>query len=163
MLTLAGLRIGGPHIDRTKVLSLGDKKPFADAAAELGMGTKDFVTIYKTCGGTRRRPPPTKSELDNAFKTMTTNREVAEHFNVGYKTLVRWLKHHNLHQHVFTNDMMSLADAARLLNVSRMTLSNWYRKGEIPGAVKVNETRVMVPKATVNMLILLHGQQFAYQ
>jgi DNA-binding transcriptional regulator YiaG len=158
-------RVRNSPYDRSTILTLGDQMPFADAAAKVGLGTKDFVTIYRNYGGSRRggisrRQPPTKSELVQAFKTMT-NRQVADYFGVGYKTLVRWLKHYNLQQHVFTNDMLSLSDAARRLNVSRMTLSNWYRKGEIPGAVKVNETRVMVPRATVNMLILLHGQTFA--
>lgn len=158
-------RVRNTSLERTHILSLGDQMPFADAAKEVGLGTKDFVTIYRNFGGSRRggisrRQPPTKAELVSAFKTMT-NKQVADHFGVGYKTLVRWLKFHNLQQHVFTNDMLSLSDAARLLNVSRMTLSNWYRKGEIPGAVKVNETRVMVPKATVNMLILLHGHSYA--
>lgn len=148
--------------NRKKVLATGDAKPFPDAAKDFGIRTKDFVTIYRNFGGTRQTgmskcQPPTKSELVVAFKNKT-NREVAEHFGVGYKTLVRWLKHYNLVQHIFTNDMLSLAAAAKELKVSRMTLSNWYRKGEIPGAVKINETRVMVPRATVNMLKLLHVQ-----
>jgi hypothetical protein len=150
-------------LNRATILSLGDQKPFAEAAKEAGLRTKDFVTIYRNFGGTRRggisrRQPPSKTDLVTAFKKMT-NKQVADHFKVGYKTLIRWLKHYNLQQHVFTNDMLSLSDAARELKVSRMTLSNWYRKGEIPGAVKVNETRVMVPRATISMLILLHGSQ----
>ena len=151
--------------DRDKVLSLGDKMPFADAAKEMGLGTKDFTAIYRNYGGKRRggisrRSPPSKTELTAALKKMT-NREVAVHFDVGYKTLVRWLKSYEMLEYIFTNEMLSLSDAARLLNVSRMTLSNWYRKGEIPGAIKVNETRVLVPRATVNMLILLRGNEYA--
>lgn len=147
--------------DRDRVINLGDRKPFADAAKEMGIGTKDFVAMYRNYGGKRRggisrRDIPSKTELIDAFKNKT-NREVAEHFDVGYKTLVRWLRHYKLFDHIFTTDMVSLSNAARVLKVSRMTLSNWYRKGEIPGAVKVNETRVMVPKVTVNMLLLLHG------
>ena len=152
--------------DRGKVIDLGDKKPFADAAKEMGLGVKDFTALYRNFGGKRRggisrRPPPSKSELINALKD-NTNREVADHYEVGYKTLVRWMKHYKMWDHIFTNEMLSLSDAARCLHVSRMTLSNWYRKGEVPGAVKVNETRVLVPRATVNMLILLHGDQFAH-
>ncbi len=150
-------------LDRKTILSLGDKLPFSSAAREVGVRTKDFVTIYRTNGGKRKgslgkKNPPPRKKIVEALKKMT-NKEVAIHFKVGYKTLVRWLKHYNLLQHVMVNDLMSLAEAARLINVSRMTLSNWYRKGEVPGAVKLNETRVMVPKATVKMLVMLHNNE----
>lgn len=153
-----------PHrktiFDKSRVLNLGDSMPFADAAKEIGTSTKNFTSIYRNYGGTRRggisrRKTPTKIELVGVMKLLT-NREAARHFGVGYKTLVRWLKVHKMHEYIFSNDMLSLAHAARLLKVSRMTLSNWYRKGEIPGAVKVNETRVLVPRATIRMLLLLH-------
>ncbi len=161
MFATAAPRCRGISLDKDRVLNLGDSMPFADAAKEVGTSTKNFTSLYRTFGGKRRggisrRKAPTKTELVNAMKTMT-NREAARHFNVGYKTLVRWLKLYKMHEHIFSNDMLSLSDAARLLKVSRMTLSNWYRKGEIPGAVKVNETRVLVPRATINMLLLLHG------
>lgn len=148
--------------NRNTVLRLGDSMPFREAAQKLGLGVKDFTALYRNFGGKRRggisrRTPPEKKELVNCLKNMS-NREVAEHYKVSYKTLVRWLKLYNLNEHLFSNDMLSLADTARVLNVSRMTVSNWYRNGEIPGAVKLNETRVMVPRATVNMLLLLRGQ-----
>lgn len=149
-------------IERSTIINLGDTKSFATAAKEVGMPPRSFVSLYRTLGGERRgcigRPPPSRKELIEALKTKT-NREVAEHYGVGYKTLIKWIKNYKIQDHVFTPDMVSLATAAKMLKVSRMTLSNWYREGKVPGAVKLNETRVMVPKATVNMLLLINKKK----
>lgn len=150
------------NIEESTIINLGDTTSFAKAAKEVGMQPRSFVSLYRHLGGERRgcigRQPPTRKELVAALKTKT-NREVAEHYGVGYKTLIKWIRNYNIQDHVFTQDMVSLAIAARMLNVSRMTLSNWYREGKVPGAVKLNETRVMVPKATVNMLLLIHKKK----
>ena len=137
-------------VDCDKIIFLGDSKPFCIAAKEIGISTKEFSSLYRKLGGSRkgsikRRPVPTKLELKETLKTRT-HKQAAFDYSVSYKTLVRWMKKYDLFIFVYTTEMISLSDAARELKVSRMTLSNWYRKGSIVGAIKVNETRVMIPK-----------------
>jgi DNA invertase Pin-like site-specific DNA recombinase len=150
------------QLNRSEIIALGDNKPFTSAAKEVGIAPRSFVSLYRTMGGERKgcieRKPPGRRELVEALKAKT-KREVAEHYEIGYKTLIKWIKNYKIRDQIFTPDMMSLARAARMLKVSRMTLSNWYREGKVPGAVKINDTRVMVPKATVNMLLLINKKK----
>ena len=48
--------------------------------------------------------------------------------------------------------MISLARAATELGLSRTILSVWFRQGLIPGAQKVNATRVKIPRSAIEYL-----------
>jgi transposase-like protein len=144
------------------ILDLAGRYSFAKAAALLGVHERTFAKWYHKAlpgrehrSGPRPIPAPTKEEL-LAFLQTHTNQETADSFGVGYKTLARWLRQYNVVDRLFDQDeMISLADAARQVNVSRMTLSNWFRAGLIPGACKINGTRVMVPATSMAKIKLI--------
>jgi hypothetical protein len=144
---------------KQRILWLASKYSFADAAALLGVHERTFSKWFHEAqpglehrSGPRPIPPPTKEELEDFLDTHT-NQETADYFSVGYKTLARWLREYGIEDRLFDQDeMISLADAARELNVSRMAMSNWFRAGMIPGARKLNGTRVMVPKSSVETI-----------
>jgi len=144
---------------KERILALARRYSFAEAAALLGVHERTFSKWYHDAvpglehrSGPRPIPPPTKDELLDYLDTHT-NQETANFFQVGYKTLARWLREYNIEDRLFDQDeMISLADAARQLNVSRMAVSNWFRAGMIPGARKLNGTRVMVPKSSIETI-----------
>ena len=140
------------------IIVLANNHSFAEAAALLGVHERTFSHWFHTIIKKERRvgprpiPPPPKEELLSILATRS-NQETAAYYKVGYKTLARWLREHNLKNRLFAKDqMISLADAARELNVSRMAMSNWFRQGRIPGARKINGTRVMVPASSLETL-----------
>jgi hypothetical protein len=92
-----------------------------------------------------RTPAPSKEELEAALKDHT-HKEVCVIYGIKNGTLKRWLKELSLKNHLFeSKSMYSLSAAAKLLGVSKMTLSIWFRKGLIQGAVKLNKTKVSIP------------------
>lgn len=144
---------------KKRILYLARHLSFARAAAVCGVNERTFSNWFHEAApqnprrtGPRPRPMPPKEELERVL-AIHTNQETARHYHVGYKTLVRWLRDYNLTHRLFDQSKMHcLADAARELRVSRMALSNWFRQGRLPGAVKVNKTRVLVPRETLCML-----------
>ncbi len=144
---------------RGRILALARKYTFAEAAARLGVHASTFARWYHDARPDRpRRPgprplaPPSREELCRVLRTHT-NRATADHFGVSGKTLNRWLREYGIEGRRFApGEMISLAGAARELNVSRMTLSNWFRDGLIPGARKLNGTRVMVPRSGIETI-----------
>jgi transposase len=163
---------------RTRTLQAPDKEQlerlaadysFAEAAAMLGVHERTFSRWYNEAfpsvnpehkSGPRPIQPPPKKHLLEVLASCT-NQQTAEHFGVGYKTLARWLKEYDIEDRLFDQDeMLCLADAAREIGVSRMTLSNWFRLGQLPDAKKINGTRVMVPKSTVRKLKAKYGKTY---
>lgn len=49
-------------------------------------------------------------------------------------------------------NMISLAFAAKEVGVSRTMASKWFQKNLIPGAKKINATRVVVPKNSIPIM-----------
>ncbi len=141
------------------ILSLAEKHSFAEAAEILGVHERTFSKWYRDIvptanarSGPRPIPAPSKDELLDVLRT-NTNQETADYFGVGYKTLARWMREYNIEDRLFDQEeMISLADAAREVKVSRMAMSNWFRAGMIPGARKLNGTRVMVPASSVKTI-----------
>lgn len=99
-----------------------------------------------------RKDAPPKEELEKYLKTHTL-KEAEEYYEVKTPTLQRWLDELGLgHLHFDQKSMISLARAAEELGLSRTVLSVWFRKGLIRGAVKVNATRVSIPRSEVEYL-----------
>jgi len=144
---------------KSVILKLASKYSFAEAADMLGVHERTFSKWYHDAlpgvehrSGPRPIQAPDKEELLNILDTHT-NQETANYYGVGYKTLARWLREYDIEDRLFDQDeMISLAEAARVVNVSRMAVSNWFRQGLIPGARKINGTRVMVPASSLQTL-----------
>jgi len=147
------------------ILALADELSFADAADLIGVHERTFSKWYHHAlpdiehrSGPRPIEPPPKRKLLAILRTHS-NQETADYFSVGYKTLARWLREYEIEDRLFDQDeMISLAEAARTMNVSRMAMSNWFRAGLIPGARKLNGTRVMVPASSLQTLQLWRNQ-----
>lgn len=127
-----------------------------EACSHYGVTDKTFarwLSIYDMNDRLRpRKKAPPKEELINFLKTHT-HKEAQEQYGVKESTFTRWLKELDLEdRHFYHDTMKSLASAAKQLHVSRMALSLWFRQGLIPGAKKVNSTRVMIPECSIHYL-----------
>lgn len=106
-----------------------------------------------------RKDAPPKEELEEFLKIHTL-KDAEEHYDIKTPTLRRWLEEAELqHLHFDQKSMISLASAARELGLSRTILSVWFRNGWIPGAQKVNATRVKIPQSSLDYLKLLREDE----
>lgn len=105
----------------------------------------DFIRNKTSC--------PPKEELEKYLQSHTLT-EARNNYNVKKTTMDKWLEKLELKQD-FQFDhgkMISLAKAAKEVGVSRTMASKWFKKNLIPGAKKVNSTRVVVPENAVALM-----------
>lgn len=146
--------------DKEYIVALGDRYSLERAAELCGVHVSTFAKWWRNAVPDSKRktgkkpsvPPPTKTELLEALKDRS-NTEAAEYFGVSYHTFNKWLKDYNITSRYFDHDrMVSLAELARIMGLSRMAVSRRFRLGQIPGAKKVNGTRVSVPASILQRL-----------
>jgi phage antirepressor YoqD-like protein len=110
---------------------------------------QDYNILHKL---REKKQAPPKEELEQ-FLLVHTLKQAEEHYDVKTPTLRRWLEELDLdHLHFDQKEMISLSRAAKELGLSRAILSQWFRKGKIPGAKKVNATRVKLTREAIRYL-----------
>ena len=139
-----------------ELLDFLDTHTNQEASIHYGVSDKTFtrwLRYYRVFHKLReRKEAPPKAELE-LFLQKHTLKEAEEFYDIKTPTLRRWLRERDLeHLHFDQKHMLSLAHAAREIGVSRTMLSIWFRQGQIPGAVKVNATRVKLPRSAIEYL-----------
>lgn len=96
------------------------------------------------------QPAPPEKELKEYLENHTIL-DAIEKYGANKTTMERWLKELGLDKdfHFDHSNMISLAKAAEEVGVSRSMASLWFNEGLIPGARKVNATRVQVPASSI--------------
>lgn len=107
--------------------------------------------------GINNVPMPSKKELETLLQDNPNISIIAEKYQVCKETVRRWMKKLEIEQQRF----YTLSDVARMLNVSRMCMSVKWRKGELPGAVKLENNRVVIPESTFLKLKEMYEPYFA--
>lgn len=135
---------------------------YARAAEFVGVHKRTFAGWARELGCSRlrgRRPTPLPpAEVVSRAAHRYGNHGAAGFLGVSYKTFCVWLSHYGLEETKFdSKEMLSLADAAREFGVTRAAVSKWFRDGKLPGATKINRTRVMIPRETITLFRQARG------
>ena len=131
-----------------QALSMGKSK--AAAAKLLGVHIDTLDKWYELYFGNTpsyQVRKPSKDELLNSYKNDGKGATMKK-YGISAAVLSQWLDEFEI-IHDSSPNYIKLSEAARRMGLSKMTLSVRYRKGQLPGAVKIGPQTVMVPISTV--------------
>ena len=130
--------------------ALLEGKSKAMAAKILGVHIDTLDKWYELYFG--NMPPyevrkPSKDELLTSYRNEGKGATMKK-YGVSATVLGQWLDEYQI-IHDASPGYVKLSEAARRMGVSKMALSVRYRKGQLPGAIKIGPQTVVVPISTV--------------